>query len=300
MNTDRWIWLDGKLVPSAKATVNVLSHALHYGSGVFEGIRAYDVGSRPAIFRLQDHIDRLFRSAEALRMRIPYSKQAITEAIKSVIKKNKLDSCYIRPLVFYGEGQMALMPKGAALHIMIAAWPWGAYLGEHAALSLGISRYIRFHPHSIVPGAKITGYYATSVLATIDARARGFDEALLLDHEGFVAEGPGENIFMVKRRKLFIPKSPSILHGITRASVVKIAQDLRIPVVEKKITRQELMWADEVFLTGTAAEVAPVTKIDKKKIGDVVPGPVTSKIRTAYQDAIHDRLPRYKGWLTRI
>ncbi len=300
MNTGKWIWMDGKFVPNAKAKIHVLSHALHYGTAVFEGIRAYETPQGPAIFRLGEHVNRLFRSASALGMKLPYSKVAVAGAAKKLIAKNRLRSAYIRPLVFYGEGQMALAPKGAKLHVMLAAWPWGAYLGEHAALSLGVSRYVRFDPRSIVPGAKISGYYATSVLATQDVRARGFDEALLLDHEGFVAEGPGENIFMVKGGKLFAPKSPSILPGITRASVITIARDLRIPVVEKRITLQELISADEVFLTGTAAEIAPVAKINKKKIGKAIPGSITAKVRAAYMDAIHGRLLRYKIWLTKI
>jgi branched-chain amino acid aminotransferase len=300
MKRAKVVWHNGKFVKLELANVPILSHALHYGSGVFEGIRAYETARGPAVFRLGEHIDRLFRSASVFDMRIPYSKKALANAVLAIISKNGFKECYVRPIIFYGEGQMALMPRGAKLHVTVAGWPWGAYLGEHTVLSLGVSRYVRFHPRSIVPGAKISGYYATSVLATIEARKRGFSEALLLDHEGFVAEGPGENIFMVKKGKLYTPKSPSILPGITRASVITLARDLGLVAIEKKISLKELFAADEVFLTGTAAEVAPVGKINGRRIGSGKGGPVTAKIRAAYLDAVHGRSPRYQKWLTML
>lgn len=300
MNTGKWIWMDGKFVPNAKAKIHVLSHALHYGTAVFEGIRAYETPQGPAIFRLGEHVNRLFRSASALGMKLPYSKVAVAGAAKKLIAKNRLRSAYIRPLVFYGEGQMGLGTKGAVLHVMVAAWPWGAYLGDHTALSLAVSRYIRFNPRSVVPGAKISGYYATSTLATLEVKSRGFDEALLLDHQGFVAEGPGENIFMIKGKKLFTPPAQNILPGITRASVMTIARDLHVPVREKAITLKELMSADEAFLTGTAAGIVPVAKINKKIIGQRAPGPMTWQISVAYDNIIHGRSPRYQRWLTAV
>ncbi|HVM77217.1 MAG TPA: branched-chain amino acid transaminase [Candidatus Paceibacterota bacterium] len=294
------IWFDGKLVKSKDARVHVLTHALHYGGGVFEGIRAYETDRGTAVFRLKDHVDRLFASARSLGMTISYSKSEIAKAILKTVAANKLASCYIRPIVWYGEGQMALMPRGAKIHVAIAAWPWGAYLGEHAVLSATISPYIRFHPQSVVPGAKIGGYYATSILATLDARKRGYHESILLDHEGNVAEGPGENIFIVKRGKLITPNSPSILPGITRASVLLIARHLGIPTAIKKITQKDLTTADEAFFSGTAAEVAPIGKIDGRNIGKGGMGFVTAKIQTAYNDATHGRLARYTSWLSYV
>jgi branched-chain amino acid aminotransferase len=295
-----FLWLDGKLIPSSAARVPILTHALHYGSAVFEGIRAYETDRGPAVFRLNDHIDRLFRSAAALGMRVPYSKKAIESAVRKTIAKNKFCECYVRPIIFYGEGQMTLLPQGAALHTAIAAWPWNATFDGERAHAVGISDFIRFHPKSIIAGAKISGYYAASVFVMQEARAKGFDDCILLDHEGFVAEGPGENIFTVKRGKLFTPRSQSILPGITRDSILKMARDLRIPAAEKKISAKELMAADEVFLAGTAAEVAAVGKINARRIGTGAMGPLTRTLRSAYLDAVHGRLPRYRKWLTNV
>jgi branched-chain amino acid aminotransferase len=294
------IWLDGKFVPFANARIHVLTHGLHYGSGVFEGIRVYKTSTGPVIFRLKDHVDRLFYSASALDIKIPYTKREIEQAIVKTVARNNLKECYVRPVIFYGEGQMTLMPKGAKVHVAVAVWPWGAYLGEHAALSATISPYIRFHPRSIVPGAKIAGLYATSVLATLDARKRGFHESILLDHERNVAEGPGENIFIVRRGKLFTPDSPSILPGITRASVITIARDLHIPVAIKKVSLKDLKTADEAFFSGTAAEVAGIGKIDGRKIGKGGGGPITAIIRKHYLAAAHGQLPKYRKWLTPV
>ncbi len=300
MKKTRFIWQNGKFIKWDLAKIHILSHALHYGSGVFEGIRAYETPRGPAVFRLSDHVDRLFRSAASLGMRVPYSKKTITSAIRKIVSINKLGNCYIRPIVFYETGQMALAPHGARVAVSIAAWPWGSYFGEHKALSVGVSRYIRFHPDSAMPGAKISGLYATSVLAVLEARKRGFDEAILLDHEGFVAEGPGENIFIVKRGKLFTPKSSSILPGITRASIMAIAQGFGIPTAEKKITPEAFAAADEIFLTGTATEVAPVGKVNGRRIGTGGVGSITARLRAAYLDAARGNFPRYKRWLTSV
>ena len=301
------IWHNGTFVKPSAANVPVLSHALHYGSGVFEGIRVYETPRGPAIFRLRDHIDRLFRSASAFGMHIPYRRDVIERAAVKLVSRSGFKECYVRPIVFYGEGKMQMDPTGAKLHVFIAAWPWGKYLGDHPALSVGVSPYVRFHPKSVIPGAKISGYYATSVLARMDAQKRGFNEALLLDHLGNVAEGPGENIFMIKRGKLFAPASPSILEGITRASVIAIARDLGMPFVKKKITLAHLMAADEAFFAGTAVEIAPVARINKRRIGPggargarAAASPLTAKIRAAYFGATHGTLPRYRKWLTAV
>ena len=294
-----YVWFDGRLVESDKVRIDLLSHALHYGSGAYEGIRAYETSAGPAIFRLQDHVKRLFHSAGVLGIKLPYSQQTIERAIRDTVKKSGLRACYIRPIVFYGEGEMRLTPERAKVHVAVAVWPWGAYLGEHQMLSVGISPYVRFHPKSVVPSAKVTGFYAASAMATLDARRRGFNECVLLDYEGNVAEGPGENIFIVKGGKLIAVDSPSILRGITRATVIQIARDLRIPVVEKSIALRELLSADEAFLTGTAAEVAAVGKIDKKKLrfSNAI-GPITEKIRSTYLATVHGEVPKYKKWLT--
>jgi len=294
------IWLDGKFVDSKKASFGILSHALHYGTGAFEGIRAYETPAGTAIFRLSEHVDRFFRSIEVFGIKMPYRKSEIKEAIRKTVVKNKFRECYVRPIAFFGEGSMSLTVTGARLRVAIAAWPWGAYLGEHPALSVGISDYVRFHPRSVVPGAKIAGYYATSVLASIDAHAHGFDECILLDHEGYVSEGPGENVFMVKKGKLYTPNSASILPGITRESIVKIAGDMGIPATMRHITRQELIAADEVFFVGTAVEVAAVGKIDHCRIGTGKEGPVTRALKDAYLAAVHGKTPRYRRWLTPV
>jgi len=303
----RTIWFDGRFVKHADARIHVLSHALHYGTSVFEGIRAYETPDGPAVFRLRDHVARLFFSASAFGMKIPHTKREIERAILKTVALNKLKECYIRPVAFYGEGKMGLVPTGADVRVAVAAWPWGAYLGEHAMISAAISPYIRFHPRSVVPGAKIGGYYATSALAALDAQKRGFDESILLDHEGNVAEGPGENIFIVRRGRLITPNSPSILPGITRDSIMTIARDLHIPVAIKKISRRELISADEAFFTGTAAEVAAIGKIDGRRVGGFrrgvhadTPGPITAKIREHYFDATHGQLPKYRKWLSYV
>ncbi|HUZ93247.1 MAG TPA: branched-chain amino acid transaminase [Candidatus Paceibacterota bacterium] len=292
------IWYNGKFVDAEKAQTHVLTHALHYGSGAFEGIRAYLTPRGPAVFRLKDHVDRLFHSAAAFGMRIPYMKREIARAILETVAKNKLANCYIRPIVFYGAGKIAIRPTRTPVDIAIAAFPWEAYFGVERMLKVSVSRFVRFHPKSIVPGTKISGLYAVSVFATVEARKRGMDEVILLDHEGNVAEGPGENVFIVKNGKLFTPDSPSILPGITRASILSIAKHMKIPAAEKKISPVGLRNADEVFFTGTATEVAPIGMVNGKKIGNGDIGPVTAKLHAAYLDAARGKLPRYRKWLT--
>ncbi|HUC01796.1 MAG TPA: branched-chain amino acid transaminase [Candidatus Paceibacterota bacterium] len=294
------IWLDGKFVPSRKATANILSHALHYGTGVFEGIRAYQTANGSAVFRLPEHVDRFFRSISAFGVALPYTKKEIKDAIREAVLKNKLRECYIRPIAFFGEGSMGLTVKNAVLHVAIAAWPWGAYLGGDSPLSIGISNYARFDPRSIVPGAKISGFYATSVLASIEAHRRGFDECVLLDTKGYVSEGPGENIFLIKHKILYTPDSASILPGITRESIMTIAKDMGIRTVQKPITVKELMAADEAFFSGTAVEVASIGKIERRRIGTGGTGPVTGALKEAYASATHGAARRYRSWLTSV
>lgn len=294
----RKIWHNGKFVKWNSARIHVLNHALHYGSGVFEGVRAYSTARGPAIFRLRDHVNRLFNSAAAFDIKIPYTRSSIANAIMKLVSLNRLKECYIRPIVFYGEGGMRLYPQGASVEVVIAAWPWGKYLGDHPALSVGISKYTRFDPRSISLGAKISGFYATSVLASIEARKRGFDECLLLDHKGYVAEGPGENLFLIKNGKLIVPESPAILNGFTRDSILKIAKDLKIRAVRRRVLKRELFSADEGFFTGTAAEVAAIGKINGRKIGSGRMGSITAEIKKRYLAAVHGELPQYQKWLS--
>lgn len=301
MKSSPVIWHNGKFVSLKDAKISILSHALHYGTGVFEGMRAYETPRGTAIFRLKEHVDRLFFSASQFGVPLPYTKKEIAQAIKKTVLINKLTECYIRPIIFFGEGPLGLSPQPTKLHVAIAAWPWGAYLGEHKELSIGVSKYIRFHPKSIVPGTKINGYYAMSALVTLDAKARGFDECILLDHEGLIAEGPGENIFIVKRGILFTPKSLSILPGITRDSIMSLAKDMGITVREKKMSIKELADADEAFFTGTAAEVAIIQKFNRKKIGNhAKTEKIGPTIREAYIKAVHGKIPRYRRWLSLV
>lgn len=288
----KFCWLNGKIVKFEKAKIHILSHCLHYGSGAFEGIRCYLTERGPAVFRLKDHINRLFESAKVLGIKIPFSKNEIFEATFQVIKRNKLEECYIRPIIFYGEGKMGLDPRGAKIESAIFAWPWPKYLKENVKVM--ISNFIRLHPKSVVSTAKICGYYVNSIFASREAKKRGFDEAILLDWRGFVAEGPGENIFIVKNKILFTPKKGSILMGITRDSIIKIAKDLKIKVVEKDISKRELLNADECFFTGTAAEVTPIVKINnvKKRVGEI-----TTLLKDFYQRVVHGKEPKYFHWL---
>ena len=280
------IWLNGEFVDVKNAKVDILSHTLHYGSGVFEGIRAYKTQNGTAVFCLTEHIDRLFYSASCLEIKIPFSKKEIKDAVLETVKINKLEECYIRPLVFLGPG-MGLNPAGIQVNLMIAAWPWGAYLGEgKEAIDVKISKYIRIHPDSTIHDAKICGHYVNSILASLEIKKAGFDEALLLDFEGFVAEGPGENIFIVKDNKIFTPAVGKILKGITRDVVIKIAKEQKIKVVEKKISVGELKSADEAFFTGTAVEICAISKIDETTINKGKTGPITKKIKQSYNEMV--------------
>ncbi len=286
------IWMDGALVDWADAKVHVLTHALHYGSGVFEGIRAYETERGTGVFRLTDHLERMRRSAELYYMPIPYTTAELAEAVHRTIEVNGLPSCYVRPLVFRGYGEMGINPLNCPVHVVVAVWPWGAYLGE-AALDAGVramvSSWRRIGPNTVPAAAKATGQYLNSQLAKLEALKHGFDEAILLNELGNVADGTGENVFVVHRGRLTTPPTQaSCLPGITRASVIRIAEELGHEVVERDVTRTDLYFADEVFLTGTAAEVTPVASVDDHEIG---PGPVTKAIQSLFFDVVHGRSP---------
>jgi len=292
----KYIWFNGKFVKWEQAKVHVLIHALHYGSGVFEGMRCYKTQNGPAVFRLKDHIDRLFNSAKCLQMKIPFKKGEIQKAITDLIKINKIDECYIRPILFYGYGKMGLNPKGLRVDCAIAAWPWGKYLKEKVKVK--ISKFIRLHPKSVVSSAKVCGYYVNSIFATIEAKKFKFDEALLLDWRGFVAEGPGENIFIVKKKTLFTPTLKNVLPGITRDSIIKIAKDEGYKVIEKDISLKELKECDEAFFTGTAAEITPIFQIDRKIINHGKVGLITKLLQEKFYKIVHGEEKKYIKWLT--
>jgi len=295
------IWMNGTLVPWEDAKVHVLTHALHYGTGVFEGIRCYETERGPAIFRHQDHLDRLERSAGLYHMPIPYSLEELRAATHELIARNGLHSCYIRPLVIRGVGPMGLFPLEAPVDVVIAAWEWGAYLGEEAKLKgcrVKVSTWRRINSDSLIPQAKATGQYLNSVLAKIETHEAGYDEAILLDDAGHVCEGSGENIFVVRDGVIHTPpQTASILDGITRRSIVQLARDLGYTVVERDLARAELYLADEVFMTGTAAELVPVCEIDERPIGAGRPGEVTCVLRGTLDDVLHGRNERYHEWL---
>jgi branched-chain amino acid aminotransferase len=300
---DGVIWYDGKLVPWRDATTHVLSHTLHYGMGVFEGVRAYKTNKDTAIFRLQAHTDRLFRSAHILGMDIPYSKEQINEATRAAVRENKLESAYIRPMCFYGSEGMGLHAKGLEVHVVVAAWAWGSYLGEDGienGIRVRTSSFNRHHVNVSMCRAKANGHYINSMLAVQEAIACGADEALLLDTEGYVSEGSGENIFLVRDGVLYTPDITSALDGITRATVMQLAGGLGIKVVEKRITRDEVYIADEAFFTGTAAEVTPIRELDGRQIGIGKRGPVTEKLQTLYFDVVHGRNGGHPEWLTLV
>lgn len=300
---DGVIWYDGKMVPWRDATTHVLTHSLHYGLAVFEGLRAYHTERGTAIFRLRDHTRRLFNSAHIYQMPMPFTPEVIDAAQCEVVRANGLESCYIRPLVFYGSEKMGVSPKGASVHVTIAAWPWGAYLGEEALQSgirVKISSYARQHVNVTMPRAKVASTYANSILANAEALDHGYDEALLLDTEGFVAEGAGENLFIVKDGVLYEPEIASALTGITRSTVHTLAADLGIELRTRRLTRDDLYIADEAFFSGTAAEITPIREIDNRRIGAGRRGPVTEKLQAAFFDAVHGRNPKYHHWLTTV
>ncbi|WP_017525817.1 branched-chain amino acid transaminase [Pusillimonas noertemannii] len=300
---DGFIWYDGKIVPWRDATTHVLTHSLHYGLAVFEGERAYNTDIGTAVFRLREHTDRLFNSAHIYQMQVPYDRETIMEATLEVVRRNQLESCYIRPLLFYGSEKMGVSPKGATVHVAIAAWPWGAYLGEEAlaqGIRVKISSYARQHVNVTMPRAKVASTYANSILANTEAIEHGYDEAILLDTDGFVAEGSGENIFIVKNGVLYEPEIASALTGITRDSVHAIAADLGLQVHTRRLTRDDLYIADEAFFTGTAAEVTPIREIDNRRIGQGSRGPVTEKLQKAFFDVVNGRNPKYLHWLAKV
>jgi branched-chain amino acid aminotransferase len=301
---DGWIWHDGKLVPWRDATTHVLTHTLHYGMGVFEGVRCYKTAAGPAIFRLRDHTDRLLRSARIFGMKIPYSREELDEAQRACVRENKLESCYLRPIAFYGSVAMGVAAKTNPVIVSIAAWPWGAYLGADG-LEKGIrvrtSSYTHHHPNITMCGAKAVSNYAVSILANQEATHDGYEEAMLLDPQGYVCQGSGENVFMVRDGKLHTPDlSGGALAGITRATIIEFAGELGIPVVERRITRDEFYVCDEAFFTGTAAEVTPIREMDHRPIGEGTRGPMTEKLQAMFFDAVNGRSPRHKAWLTLV
>jgi branched-chain amino acid aminotransferase len=295
------IWHNGELVAWEDAKVHVLTHGLHYGTGVFEGIRAYETSAGTAIFRHQEHLERLFRSAELYYMPIPYELEELRAATHELIAANELRECYIRPIAFRGYGQMGLYPLDCPVEVSIAVWPWGAYLGEEGkqkGIRAKVSSWRRIPHDSLIPHAKASGQYLNSVLAKIEASKAGYQESLLLDSHGFVCEGSGENVYVVREGVIYTPPhTAGILDGISRRSVITIAGDLGYTVVERDLARSELYLADEVFLSGTAAELVPVAEIDDHAIGGGEPGPVTREIQRVFDDALHGRDPRYAKWL---
>ncbi|VWX34324.1 Branched-chain-amino-acid aminotransferase [Limnobacter sp. 130] len=299
---DGFIWFDGKLVPWREAQIHVLTHSLHYGLSVFEGERAYKTDKGPAIFRLKEHTDRLFNSAHIYRMNMPYTREQIMDACCEVVRANNLDSCYIRPIAFYGSEKMGVSPKGAATHVAIAAWPWGAYLGEEG-LQKGIrvktSSYARHHVNVTMARAKFAATYANSILANTEAIQDGYDEALLLDVDGFVAEGAGENVFVIKDGCIYEPEIASALVGITRSTIISLAREMGMEVKSKRLTRDDIYIADECFFTGTAAEVTPVRELDNRTIGAGTRGPITEELQKRYFDVVYGRNEKYEHWLTR-
>ena len=301
---DGKIWMDGQMVDWRDAKIHVLTHTLHYGCGAFEGVRAYNTAQGTAIFRLKEHTERLFNSAKILRMKIPFSMEEVMAAQCAVVRENKLESCYLRPLTWIGSQKLGVSPKGNTIHMMVAAWAWGAYLGEEG-LKRGIrvktSSYTRHHVNITMTQAKAVSTYSNSILANMEATEDGYDEAMLLDANGFVSEGAGENLFVVKDGVVYTPDlSAGALNGITRNTVMHICKDLGLELVQKRITRDEVYIADEAFFTGTAAEVTPIRELDRITLGKGSRGPITEKIQTAFFDIVNGRNPKYAHWLTKV
>jgi len=300
---DGFIWYDGEFVPWREATTHVLTHTLHYGAGVFEGVRAYQTNQGTAIFRLQDHTKRLFNSAKIIGMPMPFSQQEINQAQIEVINKNNLDYGYIRPMCFYGSEGMGLRADNLQVHCIVAAWEWGSYLGKEnmeKGIRVKTSSYSRHHVNVAMCKAKLNGNYVNSMLALNEVLHDGYDEALLLDVDGFVAEGSGENVFIVKEGALYTPELTSALDGITRKTIISLAATLETPVIEKRITRDEMYTADEAFFTGTAAEVTPIRELDNRAIGGGVRGEITGKLQAMYFDAVYGRHTYDKNWLSYV
>ncbi len=297
------IWMDGEYVAWRDAKVHVLTHTLHYGLGVFEGLRAYSTDKGTAIFRLNEHTDRLYRSAHIVGMQIPYDKETLNDVQQEIVRKNKLKSAYIRPVVYYGAEGLGLHADNLSVHVAVASWEWGAYLGAEnleRGIHIRTSSFTRHHVNAAMTKAKANGQYINSILALQEALACGYDEALLLDTEGYVAEGSGENFFMVSRGVVYTPELTSALAGITRETVMELAQELDIPVREKRLTRDEVYSADEAFFTGTAAEVTPIRELDNRSIGDGKRGPITEKLQKTYFDQVHGRRNAHSDWLTLV
>jgi branched-chain amino acid aminotransferase len=300
---DGVIWLDGKLVPWREARVHVLTHTLHYGMGVFEGVRAYRTALGTAIFRLREHTDRLFRSAHILNMAIPYDQKTLNQVQRLVVRENALETAYIRPMCFYGSEGMGLRADNLQVHVMVAAWSWGTYLGAEnmeRGIRVKTSSYTRHHVNITMCKAKASGNYLNSMLALQEALAAGCDEALLLDSEGYVAEGSGENIFIIRNGVIYTPDLTSALEGITRDTIFQLAQEIGVSLREKRITRDEVYVADEAFFTGTAAEVTPIRELDGRRIGNGGRGPITERLQALYFDQVHGRRETHPEWLTPI
>ncbi len=300
---DGWIWYDGKMVPWREATTHVLTHSLHYGMGVFEGVRAYKTDKGTAIFRLREHTDRLFNSAHIFGMRMPFDKITLMEAQKAAVRDNNLESGYLRPMAFYGSEAMGISAKTLSTHVIVAAWPWGAYLGKEAlenGIRVKTSSFTRHHVNITMCRAKASSSYTNSILAHQEAAHDGYDEAMLLDVEGYVAEGSGENIFIVKHGKLYTPDLTSCLEGITRDTIIQLAGEIGVPVIEKRITRDEVYCAEEAFFTGTAAEVTPIRELDNRKIGIGKRGPITTRLQAMFFDCVTGKAPKHQEWLTLI
>jgi branched-chain amino acid aminotransferase len=300
---DGFIWFDGRLVLWREANTHVLTHSLHYGLAVFEGLRAYKTAKGTAIFRLKEHTDRLYNSAHIYMMQMPYDRATLMDAQREVVRANNLASCYVRPIAYYGSEKMGVSPKGAKVHVAIAAWPWGAYLGAEG-LERGIrvktSSYARHHVNVTMARAKVATTYANSILANLEATGDGYDEALLLDTEGFVAEGAGENLFIVRDGVIYEPEIASALTGITRATVIALAEELGYRVVSKRLTRDDIYIADEAFFTGTAAEVTPIRELDNRSIGSGKRGPVTTRIQALFFDVVNGKVPAREEWLAYV
>lgn len=300
---DGHIWFDGELVDWREAKVHVLTHTLHYGMGVFEGVRAYETDKGPAIFRLQEHTQRFLDSAKIMNMRLPYDAETLNQAQLQSVKANGLKSAYLRPMAFYGSEGMGLRADNLQVHVMVAAWEWGAYLGAENlenGIRIKTSSLTRHHPNISMCRAKANGQYINSMLALQEALQDGYDEALLLDVDGFVAEGSGENIFVIHDGVIYTPDLASALNGITRRTIMSFAADLGIPVVEKRITRDEVYIADECFFTGTAAEVTPIREVDNRPIGNGSRGPITEKLQALYFDTVKGKVEKYQDWLTYV
>lgn len=302
-NRDGWIWMDGQWLPWREAKVHAMTHTLHYGLGCFEGIRAYATPAGPAIFRLDEHVERLFDSAHILGLALPFERADIRAACCEAVRRNGLDGGYIRPLVFLGAEKAGVDPLGAATHVMVAAWPWGAYLGDGAmerGIRVKVASFARHHVNVQMCRAKSVSTYTNSILACREARAEGYDEALLLDTDGFVAEGPGENVFVVKRGVIYEPEITSALDGITRRTLQVLAADAGYEIRARRITRDELYIADEVFFTGTAAEITPVVEVDRRRVGSGRPGPLTRELQRRFFACVRGEDAAHVDWLTRV